>query len=135
MRQADLAEFLGVTKKRVRELRAGIHPDADEPTTKEGWQALLDAANGSAKDGGPPPPPPAVPPPGPVPGGPLLAVVTRKPRNPKVIMAKLKEGGQAITVRVQTSRNFTLGMEIPVLPVTVVLFDLARRGPRWFGKW
>lgn len=147
----EAAEILGVTAKRLRELRSTLHEedfelqtDGRTRYTETGWKALLAAANGTAKEGGPPtPPPPAIPPPGPVEGAPLMARVIGRP-NPRLLVGQL-EDGRRITIRVQHSGRFQLWkaaeaetkptMLVPVRYVRGELYELARRGPRWFGRW
>jgi hypothetical protein len=69
---------------------------------------------------------------------PQTAVVVRKPRNRRVLLARLLDTGEEIVVRTKSSEKFPLRFEIPVRPVRagdVHLWTLARKEPRWFGRW
>jgi len=54
-------------------------------------------------------------------------------RNKRIIGARAD--GEVVRVRVRSSKNFVIGMEIPVVQVEENLWDLARACPRRRGKW
>ena len=63
----------------------------------------------------------------------VLAVVSALYRNTRLVGATI--GINEIRVRVRNSRNFVRGMEIPVRHVRDDVYELARRAPRFRGKW
>lgn len=63
----------------------------------------------------------------------VQAVVSAIYRNTRLLGATL--GQQEIRVRVRNSRNFIRGMEIPVRHVRDDVYELARRAPRFRGRW
>lgn len=68
---------------------------------------------------------------------PVLLVVTRGARNARILMAKKKEGGAEVRVRVRSNVNFMAGMEIRATPHPEYddFFDLVGRCPRQRGRW
>ncbi|MBM4165239.1 MAG: hypothetical protein FJ222_12485 [Lentisphaerae bacterium] len=64
---------------------------------------------------------------------PQEAVVVRGFRNLRLIQAEI--AGRLVRVRVRNSVNFVKGMRIPVRLLNGDLYELARRCPRWRGRW
>lgn len=63
----------------------------------------------------------------------VSASFLRRFRSPHHIGALLD--GREVTVRVRDSKNFRAGMEIPIREMTPGYFELARRCPRYRGRW
>ncbi len=69
----------------------------------------------------------------PQPGEAREMIVTRVYRNRKLIGAELD--GQLQRIRVQSNKNFRRGMKIPTRHINGDIWELARRCPRWPGRW
>lgn len=68
--------------------------------------------------------------------GPSDAIVAIRPRNTRVLVAVLEKTGERVTVRVRNSAKFPLQWRIPVRPVEGLnIWELARKEPRWYGRW
>lgn len=67
---------------------------------------------------------------------PPMAFVMFSPKNRRVLVAALKKNSERITVRVRNNAKFPAGFEIPVRKIDgMMLWELARKEPRWFGRW
>lgn len=53
--------------------------------------------------------------------------------NPHILLAS--DGARVVRVRVQNTKNFRVGMEIPATHIQADLFELARACPRRPGQW
>lgn len=63
-----------------------------------------------------------------------VGIVTRRVRNPRLIMARI--GDQEVRVRVSNFKLFTDGMEIPIRKMTTDdVWVLTRKEPRSPGRW
>lgn len=141
MKETALAEFIGVSRNQLRDIRKS-QPDMEgKYWEKDGrditWlpdglyaacsvlgvdESLLrdilepasaEAAESAKKE--------------------VRVAVTRFTRNHQIMMAEHE--GQEIRVRVNSSRNFLIGMEIPVAHVQEDLWELIGRCPRARGRW
>lgn len=65
---------------------------------------------------------------------PLVAKVVKTWPNPWLLTVQLPEG-RAVNLRVKSSKNFRRGMECPVRVNEQGQYELARRLPRFPGKW
>lgn len=68
---------------------------------------------------------------------PQTATVERFFPNRQLLGVKLKEGdGALIHIRVNSAKNFRRGMELPLRwNETIQMFELARKLPRFPGRW
>ncbi len=65
----------------------------------------------------------------------VQARVTRFFPNPHLLEATAIEGGRVVHVRVRETKNFRRGMVIPVQAGMGGVYELARRAPRFPGRW
>lgn len=61
------------------------------------------------------------------------AIVCRKVRNPRLVIAKL--GAVEVRVRVRNCTMFPNGMKIPIRHVANDVWELTRKEPRGPGRW
>lgn len=139
--ESEAAELSGLPLKkfaaaRVRHLKQGIHWDLDGSQVAycpEGLLAVIEQITGKNT------------------GGELVlkfaqkttapaeklsAKVTRIYPNPHLLEARLEDTGELIRVRCRTTKNFRIGMELPVQTSGMAgIYDLARRLPRYGGRW
>ncbi len=68
-------------------------------------------------------------------GGARMAVWVKGTRNPHIGLATL--GGRLVRVRMREHGKMRKGMELPVRAVRAEegLYELARKCPRWNGRW
>lgn len=64
----------------------------------------------------------------------VKAKVTKLYPNPWLIQVELPSG-RCTNIRVKTSKNFRRGMEVPLRVLASGHFELARRMPRFPGRW
>lgn len=140
--EAEAAEFAGLPLKkfaaaRVRFLKQGVDWDVpglhvaycsagllsvlEKVTGKTGEEILLKFVQKISA-------PPAI----------EQAEVTRIYPNPHLLQARLlANGGGLVLVRCKTTKNFRVGMELPIRKAGPdgLIWELARRLPRYGGRW
>lgn len=67
-------------------------------------------------------------------GGEIEAVVCRFYLNPRLMQVTLPNAAK-VNVRVKETKNFRVGMEVPVRPLDNGGYELARKLPRFAGRW
>ncbi len=139
-----VAEVLGVPREEVRawrkanlvEGRGFVRAGREVELTQAGLDSVMDALGLEKKEGG------TV---GPEalrfePAEPVVLVVVRVPRNPRIVLAaEKKEGGavgREVRVRVRDNRKFVPRMEIRAQATNAEgVYQLAGRGPRYRGRF
>lgn len=160
LEEGQLSAELGLARPKVRALRTDelVHGTDWKSIgglvrySRAGWEKLRRAVGLAAGEPAAPPPAPAkdlAPKPAvgatagaghPLPTEPLrhgdvrdLVVVRIYPTNKRILLARL--GESEVRVRLGDNRKFTKGMTLPAKFLEADLWELARRAPRYKGKW
>lgn len=151
LEEGQLSAELGLARPKVRALRTDelVHGTDWKSIgglvrySRAGWEKLRRSVGLAAGEPAAPPPAPAkdlapkkaVGQPPPLQHGDVhdLVVVRIYPVNRKILLARL--GNSEVRVRVGSNQKFMPGMVLPAKFLEADLWELARRAPRYRGKW